>query len=164
MMTNSKTFRSPNETKKLDLVEYVGKCIDCGPKLTMSPNVELKKGMSMNLTIKCKHCGWSHQTYTSNKLKREGKSRGVLQFEINSRIVIAFQEIGKGFSSIETFCGVMNMLPPMSKTTYSDKLSAVHDAYLTSSHASMSDASLEVRKQLQGELFDATSISDIDAS
>ena len=54
-------------------------------------------------------------------------------------------------------------LPYMSKTTYGDKSPHIHDAYLSVCQKSMSDASTEIRKQLQ-ENFDSKALSDIDVS
>ena len=53
--------------------------------------------------------------------------QGRPNYEINTRVIIAFREIGRGFSAMETFCGFMNIPSPMSKSTFADKFSLLHD-------------------------------------
>ena len=74
------------------------------------------------------------------------------------------REIGRGFSGMETLCGVLNIPPPMSKTTYHVKRPTIHDAYIEVSNTSMLYASVEGNQHLQGDKFDDNNISDIDAS
>ena len=48
--------------------------------------------------------------------------RGKVPYDINIRTISAFREMGKGHVDIETFCGYINMPPPMNKTTYQDSI------------------------------------------
>ena len=41
-------------------------------------------------------------------------------FDINTRIIIAFREIGKGFTALLSFCGFMNIPPPMTQKSFGD--------------------------------------------
>ena len=63
-------------------------------------------------------CQWNRSFYSSRKADRKG--RGCKPFDVNLRAVIAFREVGKGHNGIETFCGYMNMPPPMQENAYND--------------------------------------------
>ena len=41
-------------------------------------------------------------------------------FEINNHVIIAMREIGRGHTALKTFCGVMNMLPPMQIISFNE--------------------------------------------
>ena len=92
-----------------------------------------------------------HKFHTSKCVKKSVPVQGRNDFDINRRMIIAMREIGRGFSDMETLCGFLNMPPLMSKTTYHDKRSAIHDAYIEVANTSMLDASVEVRQHLQGD-------------
>ena len=62
------------------------------------------------------------------------------------RAIIAFREIGVGYSSMQTFCSVMNMNAPMSKSSFENIQSELHIAYVQSARDSMRKAAVEVRK------------------
>jgi len=49
---------------------------------------------------------------------------------MNDRSMIAFHEVGEGFAGMKRFCGIMNIMPPLNRTTYSDKITKLHDAYM----------------------------------
>ena len=68
------------------------------------------------------------------------------RFDVNIRSVIAFREIGKGLTSIETFCFHMNMPPPMSRLTYAEIVNTVHPIYVEAAEESMSTAAAAIRK------------------
>ena len=45
--------------------------------------------------------------------------------------ILAFREIGKGHSGIETFCGCMNMPLPLTELTYNNTIkSTMHPTYV----------------------------------
>ena len=46
---------------------------------------------------------------------------------------------------LEQFLGVMNVLPPMTKSTFHEHLPTIHDAYVAASHWSMKQAIDEKR-------------------
>ena len=52
---------------------------------------------------------------SSKEATRDG--RGSKPFDVNLRTLLAFREIGKGHAGRETFCGCMNMPPPMTELT-----------------------------------------------
>ena len=111
--------------------------------------------------MKCQ-CHWEKTIYTSTQAKKQGSGRNA--FDVNDRAVVAFREIGAGFASMERFCGFMNMQTPMSRSTYFEKKSKIHNAYVTVSQKSMTNAALENRKLKQEEDFQQDVVSDVDVS
>ena len=91
-------------------------------------------------------------------------SRGRNAFDINLRSIIAFGEIGRGHSSLETFAGFMNMPPPMNKTAYNDSAKQVHIAYTKQARSSIQIAATEIRMLHLHEDFRDDAVADIDIS
>ena len=50
-------------------------------------------------------------------VEEKADGRGSKLFDVNLRTISAFREIEKGHGGIETFCGCMNMPPPMTELT-----------------------------------------------
>ena len=76
-------------------------------------NLEKQLGLACNLVISCNRCIWSSELYSSREIE-QNKTPGRNPFDINIRTIMVFREIGKGYSALETFCGITNMpAPPM---------------------------------------------------
>ena len=59
---------------------------------------------------------------------------------------MAFREIGKGHSGLGTFCGYMNMHPPMAEITYNETGKfMLHSRYVDVAAQNMKDAAKEIR-------------------
>ena len=56
---------------------------------------------------------------------------------------MAFREIGKGYSALETFCGIMNMPAPMNVKAFNEMQLKIADAFIKVSKTSMTDAAEE---------------------
>ena len=59
--------------------------------------------------------------------KNDERSR----YDVNIRSIIAFSEIPRGLSHIETCHRIMNMSPPYSHSTYDDTMKDVLPHYIT---------------------------------
>ena len=114
----------------IDLIKEISKCPKCYGIIETQYDNKQMLGLCHKFTLKCEDCDWTKNVYTSKKIS-SNEGRGRKQYDVNCRAVIAFREIGKRFSAMETFCGFMNMLNPMSKTTNGDKSPLTHDAYLS---------------------------------
>ena len=68
-------------------------------------------------------------------------------FDINTRSVVAFREIGCGLSAISKFCGLMNLHPPINKAYYNKQIKNIANAYEQEAAKSMADAGTEQPKQ-----------------
>eukprot|EP00112_Aurelia_sp_Birch-Aquarium-sp1_P012847 Seg2706.2 transcript_id=Seg2706.2/GoldUCD/mRNA.D3Y31 product="hypothetical protein" protein_id=Seg2706.2/GoldUCD/D3Y31 len=144
----------------LDLLSEVSHCPECKNKVTSTLIPDAKLGLCHKIIMRCQ-CNWEKVIYTSRQATQQGSGRKT--FDVNARAVIAFREIGAGFASMERFCGFMNMKHPMSRSTYFEKKSKIHDAYVSVCQEIMKDAAIENR-QLKQEDFQEELVSDIDVS
>ena len=112
----------------LNLLQLVGRYPDCSNNIDNTVDFLSKKDFAQKVIMSCKDCGWSYSTYLLISLKTEESSRydvsGVLS-------IIAFREIGRGLSNIETFNRIMNMPPPYTHSTYDDTVKDVLPGYVT---------------------------------
>eukprot|EP00112_Aurelia_sp_Birch-Aquarium-sp1_P017849 Seg418.7 transcript_id=Seg418.7/GoldUCD/mRNA.D3Y31 product="hypothetical protein" protein_id=Seg418.7/GoldUCD/D3Y31 len=143
-------------------------CPECnGKELTVTHNDKQKFGLCHTFELECAICKWQKRFHTSRHIhsdsERLAPRSGRRPFEVNNRAIIAFREIGKGFSGMEKFCGLMNMMPPMAKTTFSDKNADIHDVYMSVCQKSMKEAALESQKAVEKSINE-DSVSDIDVS
>ena len=58
------------------------------------------------LLICCTNSVCNREAFVTDPYSKESKS-------LNTRSVLAMQTIGKGRAGLESFCGVMDMLPPV---------------------------------------------------
>ena len=76
----------------------------------MSSHIDMtkKNGFSHCIVLQCDNteCDWTHRFHTSQK---QGPS-----YNVNTRAVLAFREIGRGHSAMVIFAKLMNMPPPTS--------------------------------------------------
>ena len=132
------------------IIEQVGKCPECNCSITLKIDTTRKMGLAQQMKLEC-CCGWIRTIYSSPRIKDDDKSR----FDINIRTIIAFREIGKGQSAIETFCSHMNMPPPITMMSYTEIKNEIHPYYVKAADESMQQAAETVHKGV---------LTDIDAS
>jgi len=99
--------------------------------------------------INCVDCPWSLNFSTSKVIEQKEVQVGRKMKEVNIQTVLAFREIGHGYTGIQSFCRILNMPPPMTKTNFYNLNSKLHLAYLKTSRQCMKEASEEIRR---GEL------------
>ena len=58
--------------------------------------------------------------------------------------IVAFREIGQGFSAIKTLCPFMNMPPPTANTAYDETNSELHNVYVQIAHKSTKEATKQI--------------------
>ena len=89
-----------------------------------------KQGLCHYFNIECRNisCRWSKCFSTNKEVERDG--RGANPFDINLQAILTFLEIGRGHASIKTFCGCMNMPPPMTEATYNNAINTMHPSYV----------------------------------
>ena len=66
------------------------------------------------------------------------------RFDVNTRSVMAFREIGRGRNHIETFSRVMNMPPPYSHSSYDKIVEEITSCYVAAMNDSMIAAAKNV--------------------
>ena len=131
----------------------------CGFSVETDHMVDKKQGLAHFIKISCPSdsCLWNKSFYTSDKVKRDG--RGADPFDVNLRVIMAFREIGKGHSGLETFCGYMNMPPPMAETTYNETVKfMLHPIYVVAAQ-NMKDAGKEIRREILDD-YDENAVCD----
>ena len=100
------------------ILEIILSVVDCCPlcnlrELQFTNNILKKKGLANCIEIKClsTSCNFFYTTYTSNRVSKNNKS-GPDTFDVNARSVIAFREIGKGHTAMETFFWIYELCSP----------------------------------------------------
>ena len=81
-------------------------CPECDARgILIENNLEKKYGLACCLELFCNNCNWSSSLYSNKEIeKKDIPGRNPL--DINIRTIIAFLEMGKGHSGLETFCAV----------------------------------------------------------
>ena len=93
--------------------------------------------------MSCNRCNWLSELYSSREIE-QNNTPGSNPFDINIRTIMTFREIGKGYSALETFCGIMNMPAPMNVKAFNEMQLKIADAYIKVSKTSMIDAAEEI--------------------
>ena len=65
---------------------------------------------------------------------------------------------------METFCGFMNMPPPMTKKTYHKCIDDIHPIYMKCAANSMKQAAYELREVVLRDEFTDEAVADVDIS
>ena len=97
----------------------------------------MKYGLAHFFKAEChcdctKLCEWASTMPTSHNVSTH--QRGVKPYEINLRAMITFREIGRGYKSIQEFCKLMNMSPPMDRKVYRKSFSRLYRTYSKVGH------------------------------
>ena len=132
----------------MSLILMIGKCPDCVGSVNIEHKLNDKMGLAQFFDISCSDCPWKLRFCSSKQCKKATPTHGRSGYDINRRTIVAFRENGIGFSGIESFCRCMNMPKPMSKTTFDDISTLIHNAYVETSHESMSRAAKEVHTKM----------------
>ena len=143
------------------LLNELVKCPRCGFSVETNNMLQEKQGHAQLLKISCCSisCRWEKSFYTSERVKNSG--RGAKPFDINLRTIMAFREIGRGHAAMNTFCGYMNMPPPMAEITFNETVkSRLHPAYIDIVNRNMEDSAKEVRVKLADESESEVSVYD----
>lgn len=96
------------------------KCSVCGSSCLELDLLETNNGFARKISLNCKHCElagledskteiFTSKRVSDSKSKRPG-------FDINLRLSTAFLYLGKGYSGVEQFAMIMNMIPFCSKS------------------------------------------------
>ena len=124
-----------------------GVCPECkDSNITIENVLNKKKGYCYLLRLHCRSCLWEKTTYSSNARKKKQQRRGKKIYEVNTRMAVAFREFGRGHSAMKIFSQCMNMLSPMSLTSYNLKVN--RDSYISVANFSMRKVVQETRKIL----------------
>lgn len=93
-------------------VSKIGICTKCEAPLTVREDLATRRGLASKLMICCTNVVCNREVAVCDPYSKESES-------LNTRSVMAMRAIGLGRSSLESFCGLMDMLPPVSPSSYS---------------------------------------------
>ena len=148
----------------INLINSIGKCEKCGCSVNRIHQLQEKRGFCHSFKIVCvnSNCKWFKYCLTSEELKKDEVTRGRKMYDVNTRAVIAYREIGKGHAAMETVNGYINMPPPMTIRAYNYIVKNVlRDRYVKCAKDSMQDAALEIRRDI---LREDEKVVDVDIS
>ena len=132
--------------KIINFLQLVGQCPECSNVITTTVDFSSKKGLAQKVVLSCEDttgCAWTYSTYMSTMMKNDARSR----YAVNIRFIIAFREIGRGLSHIETFHRIMNMSPLYSHSTYDDTVKDVLPHYIATMNGPMATTAANLKAQ-----------------
>ena len=129
------------------LITLIGKCPECSSSTLVANDLRGKKGFAYLLRFNCSQCSWEHSTYTSSKILDTNRA-GPKTFEVNTRMVLAFREIGRGLTALETFAQCLNMPNCITQAPYDSIKKSLLRSYTEVSHASQAKAAKETKEEL----------------
>ena len=88
---------------------------------------------------------WQAPTSAPAKRLNQTPECGNQSFEINNCAIITMKEIGRGHTALKTFCGFMNMPPPIQIKSCNKMQQNIASVYQDVANDSMKSASDELR-------------------
>ena len=83
--------------------------------------------MSCKLDFSCTDRNLSSVYFTSKRVSKA--SVGKNPFGVNMCAIIVLHENGKGYASLESVCGYMNLVPPMNVNAFNKLMSDIVSSY-----------------------------------
>ena len=120
-------------------VGKMGVCSECFSPLTVREDLSTRRGLVSKLAICCTNTECGREAKVSDPYSSETKS-------LNTRSILAMREIGRGRSYLESFCGVMDMLPPVVSSSYMEHNQVLADASYKAAVDNMNAASAHLHR------------------
>lgn len=111
-------------------LEAQGQCPKCNSSLTLSESLPTKRGLVSNLRTVCSNESCHYSVTITDPYSKSTKS-------LNTRSVFAMRSIGCGLKGLSAFCGAMDMLPPLSKSCFSEHVDEIAHASQEAAKESM---------------------------
>ena len=130
----------------INLIQEIGRCLLCDTKLDVNHDLAGRMGLCNFFYINCSSeiCDWSKRVATSDYIDKDvGSAQN--PYVINLGSVVASREMGKGHRAMETFCGFMNMPPPMTKKSCHKCIDDIHSLYMKCAANFMKQVADELR-------------------
>ena len=123
LVVSELAMMSSNEDSDIDVavkpVGDEGRCTKVYSKrVYTSEDNDKSRGLSSLIYIKCTKCKYINESYTSSTIKSNAGTPGRNTFDVNIRATYAMRRCGVGLAGMETFCGLLNMPPPISQHSY----------------------------------------------
>ena len=151
-MGELKGYRLVNCERLSQAVSESGVCSGCGSPLTVRENLVSRRGLVSKLVVCCTNIACNREVKISDPYASDAKS-------LNVRSVVAMRTIGRGQASLQTFCGMMDMLPPVTPTSFSEHTKVLAGFSVETASENMLAASAHLH-QLHGvELTDVIDVA-----
>jgi hypothetical protein len=109
-------------------------CSMCTAPLVVVEDLARRRGLVSTMKICCTNTECGKESKISDPLSSESTA-------LNTRSILAMREIGRGCRYMETFFGIMNMLPPLSPRSYMKHNQALATASMSAANNNMIAAS-----------------------
>lgn len=128
---------------------------------------EKRSGLGSIFRFECdgKRCSVNKSFYSDPVTKANKQSGGLVNHSINRRSALAMRYIGCGHSALRTFCGIMNLPPPVGNTSYDKIKSSINQAVTATQAESMKEAAkIEHSLAEESETDGSDTSRDVDVS
>ena len=120
-------------------VSEIGLCSTCKAPLTLREDFVSRRGLVSKLAICYTNTACNKEAVVSDPYSSESLS-------VNTRSVLGMREIRRGRSGLEYFCGLMDMLPPLSNRSYNMHNHKLAVASMEAAQENMNAASAHLHK------------------
>lgn len=127
------TYRIMNIVLAFEEIERCLRCATCSG--TVKIMEESKCGWGSKFVIECEKC-LEVGAFRSSEVCEDTQNA----YEVNRRSVFAMRNLGLGLAGLETFCGVMDLPPPVKQSTYTLINNRIMQAVIDVAEESMSMA------------------------
>ena len=102
---------------------------------------EKRSGLGSMFRFQCtnKKCSVAKPFFSDQPIKAKEKC-GLLNHSMNRRIALAMRYIGCGLTALRIFCGIMNLPPPVAKSSYDKIKTCINEATVAVQGESMGEA------------------------
>ncbi|KAL7304249.1 hypothetical protein TKK_0003443 [Trichogramma kaykai] len=119
-------------------------CVTCKGKVKLSE--QSLRGLGFQINVKCSDCQRELSVDSSQKIGTMSNA-----YEINRRSVLMIRALGHGHTGLETLCGLMDTLPPVTQSHFDTINSQLCQASKSVADFSMREAVKEELNATEGE-------------
>ena len=113
----------------------IWKCSACRSTLTLREELVSRRELVSKLVICCTNSVCSKEAVVCDPYSSESKLR-------NTRSIMEMRQIGRGRAGLESFCGYMDMLPPVTAASYK-----IHNAHIAVASMEAAEANMQAASQ-----------------
>ena len=113
-------------------------CRHCGAPSELQEERRCGLGSTLRFVCENSKCNKSKSFFSDPAVNV--KNSGLVNHSVNRRLALAMRIIGCGLTATKTFCGMMNLPPPVLKTSFSKVKESIHQAVTTVQAESMKRA------------------------
>ena len=108
-----KGYRLVDCKNLLDAIMKISVCNGCGAPLTVRESLVSRRGLVSKLMICCTNTRCGKKAAVCDPYATKSKL-------LNTRSVMSMRAIGRGLNPLQSFCAMMDMLPPVTGRAYRD--------------------------------------------